>query len=408
MKSILFSFILLFATNSFAQVRNYYLSRDFPNAAVNQSQSSVIEISGVSYKFVEKYLNNYFKNTLKYDRIGFLTTNVNDSVLLITERFKNANDPDINPKFEFLDLKFRVYSFATDTLVDRLDAIGSEAMLGDFYKKYWSAELNLIDLKNPRVISEVKNEHDLVQLNYNPLKSKESTYSAYSISVTSAVDNMPEVLKETKLFLAQKNKKKQDFENLRKSTKFQMKEYDLSYYNSKKNEIELALKTILNTQKNITGSCEVLVRKDTTGLVWVSVNGKNGIVNGQLREALLTLAYKNHFLNGLPMDTEDKFVYEYAFIRETVSLFKKPMGITAVSKNQPDVEDLARKAASGFWMEKADLTYDVSIMNVNGTKVESVLPTQAVERTTAGKAVGTFFVGLLVAVVAVLDATSEE
>ncbi len=409
MKSILSALILLFGVNASAQIRNYYLSRDFPKSTGQESNHTFdIEITGVSYRHVEKSLTTYFKSTLKYERIGFLTSNVNDSVLLVTERFKNINDPEINPKFEFLDLKFRIFKMGSDSIIERLDAIGSEAMLGEFYKKYWNAELNLIDLKNPVIISETKNANDLVQLNYQPVKSKESVFSPYSISVTSVIDNMSEVLKDTKVFLAQRNKKKHDFDVLRNTTRFPLKHQESTYYEAKKREIELELRAVLTTKKNITGSCEVVVRKDTTGLVWVSVDGKNGDINAQLREALLTLTYKNYVLNGFKMDTEDKFVYEYSFIRETVDLLKKPMGITAVSKNQPEVESLARKEASGFWMDKADLTYDVSILNLNGSKQETVLPTKAVERTTAGKAIGGFFAGVLVVIVALLDAASTE
>lgn len=408
MKSILSALIFLFSLNVSAQVRNYYLSRDFPKSTGQEGNHAFdIEITGVSYKYVEQSLNAYFKNTLKFERIGFLTANVNDSVLLVTERFKNINDPEINPKFEFLDLKFRIFKMGSDSIIERLDALGSEAMLGEFYKKYWNAELNLIDLKNPVIISETKNANDLVQLNYQPAKSKESVFSPYSISVTSAIDNMSEVLKETKLFLAERNKKKHDFDVLRNATRFPLKQQESAYYDSKKREIELELRAILTTKKNTTGSCEVVVRKDTTGLVWISVDGKNGDINAQLRAALLSLTYKNYVLNGFKMDTEDKFVYEYSFIRETVDLFKKPMGITAVSKNLPEVENLARKEASGFWMDKADLTYDVSILNMNGSKQETVLPIKAVERTTAGKVIGGFFGGILVIILAVLGDTEE-
>lgn len=392
---------------SYAQVRDYYLSKDFPSSKVAFSANTeLIEITGVSLSFVKSKLGSYAKNHLKYDRIGNLVNKTSDSTFLVTQRFKFENDPEINPKFDFIEFKYKGHLIENDTIVERIDVVGSEAMIGEFYRKYWNQELNVIVAPDSLIVSQNRNKNDLIRLIHQPAATPNSVYSTYSITVTS-VDDFSAILSKTKTFVAKRNADERKFQKFRASTVYHMKDIDSSYYNATAKEIAAKLRDILASEENITGTAEVYIKADTMGRTWVSVNGKNAKINRQLRDELTDLVYINKQFEGFNMTTEDTYNFDYSFIRQNVNLLKKPTGVIVHSDNIPELENIAKTQARSFWMDKAEMTYNTSLCIVNNEKSTTADLRNAEEKATAGKVIGGFFGGILVVIVTILSAGDE-
>ena len=406
MKLITTLLLALISVSSYAQVRDYYLAQDFPKSQVAFSTNTdLIEITGVSSSFVKTKLNTYVKAHLKYDRIGNLVTKTSDSTVLITQRFKFENDPEINPRFDFIEFRFTGYLMEKDTIVERVDIVGSEAMIGEFYRKYWNQELNVIVAQDALIVSENKNKNDLVRLLRQPVETPNSPYSAYSISVTPA-DDFKNVLSGTKAFLSKRNAEKKKFDAFRTSTAYHMKDLDSSYYRMVSKEIQAKLQEILLSEENITGTAEVYIKADTAGRTWVNVTGKNARIDRQLRDELSTLVYTNKMFQGFKMTTEDTYVFDYSFIRQDVRLLKKPGSVIVRSDNYPELENIAKRNARSFWMDKAEMTYNTSLCIINNEK-STTADIRNVEEKTPAAGVFLTILGGIFSIIAIFSSDGE-
>ena len=402
MKLITTFFLAIVSVCSYSQVRDYYLAQDFPKSQVTfPTNTDLIEITGVSYSFVKTKLNNYVKSHLKYDRIGNLVTKTSDSTVFIVQRFKFENDPEINPKVDFVEFKYTGHLIEKDTVVERIDMVGSEAMIGEFYRKYWNQELNVIVVRDLSVVSENINKNDRIQLLHQVAETPNSVYSAYSISVT-PIDDFNAVLSGTKAFVAKRNAAKKKFDDFRASTVYHMKDIDSSYYKIVSKTISDELQEILLSEENITGTAEVYIKADTAGRTWISVNGKNARINMQLRDELSSIVYINKQFQGFKMTTEDTYVFDYSFIRQDVRLLKKPSSVIVHSDNYPELENIARRDARTFWMDKAEMTYNTSLCIINNEKSTTADIRKVEQKTTAGGVIATILGGIL-AVIAILS-----
>lgn len=392
-----------------AQVRQYYLNQTLENSAPNTVKKipEKVEITGSSSPYVRNQLHGFMKEKLHYERMAYIRNAVNDSTWIVTERFKNEHDPEINPKYDFLEFKYIVHKAFNDTIVERVDVLGAEAMLGDFYKRYWGVELNLAESEGKEVISEVVYEHDRIQLMHKPTKSNNSVYSSYSLAIGENKADFANTLSATKVFLI-KNKAEQDkFAAHRKSFAYQMKKQDPKYYAELDAGIEQVLRDFLNLETNVTGSMDVIIKADTLGRTWIEVTGKNPKINSSVRESLRSLSYPNCFVNGYRMATADTFHYDYGFLRERVSMTKHPGRTVVHSENTPELEAVARQEAGKIDVKKADVDYNVGLSEVNGVTRGNAVQAYFDERITGGQAVGGFFLGVL-GVILLLTSDGEE
>jgi len=379
--------MLCVVLNFNAQIRNYYLETSVlkPQPAPNYSSSERIEFTGNPISPVKKHFKSFLQEKLNYERNGFQATKLNDSVVIYKERYIATNDPEINPKSDYLDLQYTLQLTKYDSIIEKVDMFGSENMVGEVFKKYWNVELNLLENADKKVVGTCVNQHDSIQLVQTKVTSKLGTVLSYSVHVSDKDDNITQVIAETKKLINVAYAERDQFMQTRRKKTYQIKKESEIKYTAYKTSISTTLTQVLHNETNLTGNVSVVLKADTLGRTWVEVFGKNAQVNSSLRQNLTSIRYENIVEKGFYMTTVDTFYFDYSTLHEEVDMRKSTAGIRFRSTNYDVVKNAARTAAENSSITKADLKYNVSYVEVNEIKDSQVVNTSTIERVTGGQ-----------------------
>src|SRR6218665_635185 len=388
MKYLLTSSMLCVVLNFNAQIRNYYLETTVlkPQIPKSYSLTEKVEFTGVSLTPIRLHFRSILQERLKYERNGFQLNKLNDSVVLYKERYISKNDPEINPKSDFLDVEYKLHLATHDSIIESVNITGSENMVGEVFKKYWNTEVNLLENADDPIVASCTNQNDSIQL-IQSVKSNTETARNYAILIIDKNNNIGSVLWERKKLVAVSNAEKKSFFDARRRKTFQIKNESEVKYTAYKATISSVLVEVLHNESSLTGYVSVVLKKDPLGRTWVDVFGKNARVNSALRDNLSVLKYENITDKGFYMTTIDTFYFDYSSVHEEVDMRKNTVGIHVRSTNFPVVEEVARAEANRTPIAKADLKYNVSYVEVNGTKNPRVVNTSTVEKMTGGQVV---------------------
>jgi len=387
----------------FAQLNGYYvLGNNYSSEVSTRDQPYLTEFGNVSYGFASNRMNRFLTEQFNFERIQQSQKKVSDSITQYYERWKSKDNPEINPETKFIELRYTVQHVTLDSIITNLECYGYEEYIGNLYRDFWNASLNL-HANDTDVLSSWTFRDDLIQLHHSSKNKLGKT--VYWITVVPKLMDQNKFVAELNETLIARKKEADDFKALRSSKVYHFAELDTAYYQQKRNEMITALRAVLETENNINGDVKVTVKADTLGQNWIEVAGKNARVNQALREELLDFYYKNHVYNNSKMTTVDEFMISYESLTQRVELVKHNQRVSILTDNHEKVESVARKAAQMNPTDHADLVYDVNVSNVDGKNHENVKVTSLVERRSFGQAVATFFIGLIVVVAALFSET---
>ncbi len=389
-----------------AQLNGYYIlgKARYTTEVTKANQPYLTEFGNVSYGFASARMNDFLTKQFNFERIQQSQKKLSDSVTQYYERWKSKANPEINPETKFIELRYSVQKLPLDSIITGFECYGYEEYIGNFYREFWNASLNL-QTNNTDVLSSWTFRDDLVQLHHSNKNKQE--LMVYWITVNSTVKDQKRFVSELNETLALRKKESDEFNALRNSTVYHFEELDSVYYNQKRNEIITALRSVIEEENNINGNVKVTVKADTLGQNWIEVAGKNARVNQALREELLSFYYKNHFYKNVRMTTVDEFVVDYECLSERVDAIKHNQRISVWSNNNERVEAAVKRVAVNEPNKHANIVYDVNISNIDGKLYDNVRRTSIEDRVTFGQVVGAFFLGLLALIGALASATEE-
>jgi hypothetical protein len=307
--------------------------------------------------------------------------------VIYKERYISTNDTEINPKSDYLDLQYTLQLTKYDSIIEKVDMLGSENMVGEVFKKYWNVEVNLLENAEKEIVSSSVHLHDSIQLVQTKTVTKAGTVRAYSVRVSDKKNNISDVLAETKKLINVAYTERDQFMAARRKKTYQIKKESEIKYSAYKTSISNTLIQVLHDQTSLTGNVSVVLKADTLGRTWVEVFGKNASVNSSLRQNLNAIRYENIMEKGFYMTTVDTFYFDYSSLHEEVDMRKTTAGVRFRSSNFDVIKIAARTAAENSSVTKADLKYNVSYVEVNEINTSQVINTSTIERVTGGQVV---------------------